>query len=98
MRVLIAFDVDGTLETTGGPITLEMLNQLQAAGAFIAIVSPSALRPREFPTFIGSDRTQNLLAAKKEYPADLSIYVSDNGDHDEAELAGFIYIDRFDFR
>lgn len=98
MRVVMAFDVDGTLETTGGPVTIEMLDRHQRSGAVVVMVSSSALRPPGFPEYIKGDRTTNLRAAREAHPADLYLYISDNEDRGEAEMAGFTYIDRYDFR
>lgn len=102
LKVLVAFDVDGTLETSQGPVKVATLDRLMAAGAEVVIVSPSGAYP---PNFIdrrilpngGGSRASNLLEAKRVYPSDLYLYVSDNGDVGEAQLAGFIYIDRLTF-
>lgn len=102
LNVLVAFDVDGTLETSQGPVKLATLDRLIEAGARVVIVSPSGAAPpanryqRILPNGGGS-RSGNLLEAKRLYPADLCLYVSDNGDVGEAQAAGFIYIDRMAF-
>lgn len=102
LRVLVAFDVDGTLETSQGPVKLTTLAKLLEAGADIAIVSPSNAYPlglaylRCLPDGGGS-RSANLLEAKRRFPSDLYLYVSDNGDIGEAQVAGFIYVDRMAF-
>ena len=79
-----------------------MVRGYQAKGAALVIVSPSApLVPAAMgiPVRIaGPQRRDNLLAAARDYPADLKLYVSDNGDLAEAEAAGFIYVDRASFR
>jgi hypothetical protein len=99
VRVTIAFDVDGTLETSAGPVTIQRLGQLRAAGANVVIVSPSEARPRQFNESLGgATRSANLLAAKREWPAELYLYVSDNNDRADAEAAGFTYIEHTEFR
>jgi hypothetical protein len=96
---LVCFDVDGTLETSAGPVTVEQLRRLEAAGVAVAIVSPSPARPPGFPEFIaGATRHENLAAAVAAFPAALRLYVSDNNDQAEAVAAGFIYVDRLEFR
>jgi hypothetical protein len=52
LGALVCFDVDGTLETSAGPVTVEQLRRLEAAGVAVAIVSPSPARPPGFPEFI----------------------------------------------
>jgi hypothetical protein len=99
MRVLLAFDVDGTLDSSAGPIRVEFLHALAELPATrVVIVSPSAARPPGFPEEIGADRAANLRAAAAAWPSDLRLYVSDNGDRDAAAAAGFSYVDRLDFR
>lgn len=99
MRVLLAFDVDGTLDSSAGPVPVARLHELAGVpGCAVVIVSPSAARPGGFTEFIADDRAANLAAAAARYPADLSLYVSDNEDRDAARQAGFTYVDRGDFR
>jgi hypothetical protein len=79
-----------------------MLLDYRSKGAELVIVSPSApLVPAALGIPIritGPQRRDNLLAAARDYPADLKLYISDNGDLVEADAAGFIYIDRAAFR
>jgi ribonucleotide monophosphatase NagD (HAD superfamily) len=99
VRVLLCFDVDGTLWSSAGPVTEAMVRAYQQKGAQVVIVSPSAARPPGFEERIaGPNRRDNLLAAARDFPADLRLYVSDNGDLAEAEAAGFTYVDRASFR
>jgi hypothetical protein len=98
MRVLLAFDVDGTLDSSAGPVPVARLHALQAPDCRVVIVSPSPARPPGFPEYLGEDRAGNLAAAADGWPADLCLYVSDNEDREAARLAGFIYVDRNDFR
>src|SRR6266851_4737483 len=75
MQVVICFDVDGTLETSSGPVKIDRLTQLQATTGFdIWIVSPSSLSPNRrttnpthFTESIKGDRLSNLLAVKQTY-------------------------------
>jgi hypothetical protein len=96
-----AFDVDGTLETSSGPIYLDTLWNLLRSGHWVYIVSPSELRPKGFPTVLiggGGDRAENLKAVKVLHPdASEFVYVSDNGDMQAAKDAGFEYVRHTDF-
>lgn len=98
--VLCAFDVDGTLWTSAGPITEATLVHLKELGAPVLIVSPSGLRPNGWLACIpGPNRRDNLMMARDLHPeCKLRLYISDNGDVGEAEAAGFCYIDRMSFR
>lgn len=98
LPLLVCFDVDGTLETSAGPVTVQRLKDLEAGGVAVVIVSPSSLRPKGFKEKIEGTRRDNLLAAKSLYPAHVNLYVSDNGDMGEADAAGFTYVDRLLFR
>lgn len=100
MRVTLCLDVDGTIETSAGPVTVARLRELdQLEGCTVVIVSPSAARPAGFAERIdGPSRADNLRAAAKDWPADLLVYCSDNEDRAEAAAAGFCYVDRNDFR
>jgi hypothetical protein len=99
MRVLLAFDVDGTLDSSAGPVPVARLHELaELAACRVVIVSPSPARPPGFWEVISDDRAGNLRAAAAEFPADLRLYVSDNEDRDAAKAAGFSYVDRHDFR
>jgi hypothetical protein len=99
MRVLLAFDVDGTLDSSAGPVPVARLHELATVpGCAVVIVSPSPARPSGFTEFIADDRLANLNAAAARYPAPLRVYVSDNLDREIARQAGFTYVDRNDFR
>ncbi len=100
MRVLLCFDVDGTLETSAGPITVARLRELDAIdGCQVVIVSPSGARPQGFAECInGPSRAANLESAATTYHSDLLLYISDNNDQAEAQASGFTYIDRMEFR
>jgi hypothetical protein len=98
--VLFTFDVDGTLWTSAGPVSKETVDRLKALGGAVVIVSPSSARPEGYLAAVpGPNRRDNLLAAREMFPdRPLRLYVSDNNDQGEAELAGFSYIDRLSFR
>jgi len=93
--ILLAFDVDGTLDTSAGPVPWAKVRQMAQAMPQVAlgIVSPSGARPKDdtLAYIAGSGlRRDNLLAFYRAYPgAWLRIYVSDNGDTAEADAAGF---------
>jgi hypothetical protein len=94
-----AFDVDGTLETSAGPIRVARLQELVAEGHPVVIVSPSGARPQGYPEFIGGDRGQNLREAANAYPEqDDHAYVSDNGDLAVARDWGWRYIWHREFK
>jgi hypothetical protein len=98
---VFAFDVDGTLTSSAGPISDAHLIGLQHRGDYVYIVSPSAARPPFFPVVLpngGGDRAANLEAVKAMHPdEDRFIYVSDNGDTAAAEQAGFEYLPHTEF-
>ena len=87
---LLCFDVDGTLVPGIGPIAVEELHELEAAGHRVVIVSPSPLRPAPapFPEYLSVDRKKNLLAAQAAHPGQHPVYISDNDgdDHLSAEV------------
>jgi hypothetical protein len=109
---LLAFDVDGTLDTSSGPVKVERLLHLHEIwGWRIVIVSPSSAYPKRsepidgndslFPRFVaGPNRTDNLMAARAAYATEgIYLYVSDNGGDDVTALAaGYTYIHPKDFR
>jgi hypothetical protein len=97
--VLIALDVDGTLDTAYGPVPFASMRSLAEAGVPVAVVSPSSGWPGGLPTFIaGPTRADNLRAARSLAPdATVRLYVSDNKDNVEAQLAGFALIEPQDF-
>ena len=93
---LLCFDVDGTLETGLGPISVETLQALEARGHTVVIVSPSPLRPEGlgFPEFLSVNRKKNLLDAAAANPELWPVYISDNeGDDRLSQEVGFTYVD-----
>ncbi len=105
--ILFAFDVDGTLDTSGGPISFGLFATLSTYGLVhflhVAIVSPSGAWPKgAFPHFDfaapDGGRQANLERAKAAFPEDVVwIYISDNKDYDAAAAAGFAYIEAAEF-
>lgn len=99
--VLIAFDCDGTIDSSDGPIPISRLHELNRPPYIqVAIVSASPFCARlPFPRYVSENtRFENLLAASKANPAILNIYVSDNPSDDiNAKNAGFAYIHPKDF-
>lgn len=94
-------------EYINGPVKLSTLDRL-AIHNKIVIVSPSPYYPKHsdgkplYPIFAEYEsdtyRHKNLLEAKSSFPVDGSyIYVSNNGDHKEAEKAEFIFITEKEF-
>jgi hypothetical protein len=90
-----------------GPVKLSTLERL-SKDYQIVIVSPSPYYPKYddgksiYPIFAeyGSNtmRHKNLSDALKAFPTDgVKIYVSNNGDREEANKADFIFIDEVSF-
>jgi hypothetical protein len=98
---VFAFDIDGTLETSAGPIPISVLEGLKC-DHYVYLVSPSAARPKGFPIVLSSSsRVESLRQVKAMHPdtePDDFIYVSDNGDQREAQLAGFRYVWHNEFK
>jgi len=93
--ILFAFDCDGTLNVSGGPVAISILTALTALGHKVVIVSPSAAcKPLGFTHVDSADRLVNLKRVKELYPeCERWVYVSDNaGDPELAAQAGFEYV------
>jgi len=99
VHVLIALDVDGTLDSAYGPVPFAAVQGLAQSGLPVAVVSPSSGWPGGLPTYIaGPTRADNLKAARTLAPqATVRLYISDNRDNAEAQLAGFALIEPQDF-
>lgn len=99
--ILIAFDCDGTIDASDGPIPVSKLYDLNIPPYIqIVVVSASPFCARlPFPRFVSENtRLENLLAAAIHYPSTINIYVSDNpGDDINAKMAGYVYIHPKDF-
>ncbi|MGH7252652.1 MAG: hypothetical protein ACREIE_02515 [Nitrospiraceae bacterium] len=88
-----AFDIDGTIETSNGPVTVARIQELRQDGDFVYLVSPSAARPKGLPILASGSRQDNLRAVKAMHPdEERFVYISDNGDIGDAQAAGFEYI------
>ncbi len=101
MKVVIAADVDGTLDCSGGPVPVASLRNLDLLeqDCTVVIVSPSGNRPQGFAEEISGDRLANLLAVRTRFPANIYIYISDNsGDNLLSARGGFVYCHPNDFR
>jgi hypothetical protein len=93
--------VDGTLDSSAGPVPLARLQELERWGYVVAIVSPSQNWPLDlFPAYVaGPDRLQNLRDAAYYNVADINFYISDNpGDEEVARQAGFTFVRPEHFR
>ena len=99
--IILAFDVDGTLDCSNGPVPVSWLNQVhEARVASVVIVSPSGAYVGPLPRVSGNpQRKDNLVGARLLYGSSpmYCLYVSDNKDHTEAEAAGFLYVEAIDF-
>ena len=104
VHVLVAFDVDGTLDTSAGPVSWARVRNMasRSPSMRLGIVSPSGARPQDdTPEYLpdwsgarGGSRQANLRAFAAAFPtATIKTYVSNNGDMVEAEAAGFLYVD-----
>lgn len=100
--MIIAFDVDGTLDCSQGPVPVARLKELVSVGCIIIIVSSSANRPGGFIEVLSptEGRRGSLEEVKRKYPQEkLFIYVSDNpGDDALARGLGYSYIHPSNFR
>jgi hypothetical protein len=101
---VIAFDVDGTLDSSQGPVPVLRLTELRGYGFHIWIVSPSSNRPGGFEEAVTGERVANLRQVRiEELSRDplagtfVYLYVSDNKDYDAARQAGFSYIEAGQF-
>ncbi len=109
--ILLAFDVDFTLDTSAGPVVwAKVKTHENPVSLVLGIVSPSGARPKDdTPAYLpdnGGSRRANLrafaeahqayAAAAAGYPVIL-VYVSDNKDYAEAEAAGFCYVEAAEF-
>lgn len=98
MLNMYAFDCDGCLDRSFGPIPVEMLLNLKAMGHVVVVVSPSVLcaNPRipGIEYINESDRLTNLLEAKRRHPnCQYYYYFTDNpGEELLEEPSGFTVI------
>lgn len=105
MRAVIAFDVDGTILSAGGPVEAQDIKALEEKGIMWGILSSrSKERAREAcdamgisPSFIETcrvdQRSEELGNLASRYQADEYIYVADREiDRQEAKQAGWKFI------
>lgn len=99
MKLVVAADVDGTLDCSMGPVSVDSLRNLDMLDdCTVVIVSPSGKRPQGFAEEVSGDRLANLLAVRRRFPANIYIYVSDNSDNALSAQAGFVHCHPNDFR
>jgi hypothetical protein len=108
------FDVDETLEISGGPIKIQQLFNLRNEGHIIGICGNFHPYTNLIPQWhlftslikISNERKhQYLIAVKEHIPADRYVMVGNihpsnapYSDKDEAELAGWEFISELDFK
>lgn len=103
--ILLCFDVDGVLDTAGGPVPFDLLRRLQLRdGARVCIVSPSDNWPKEenmTRVVDGATRADNLRKAAAMHPECLvRLYVDDDASdarRKEAADAGFAFLTAQEF-
>jgi len=106
LSVVVAFDVDGTLEVGDpkGPIKLEEVKRLKEAGFTVGIVGAKEkveglLRGLDFYMEGDPFKEKNLKELMRRYRPKLAIYVADRPSDREAALkAGFCYVKSDDFK
>lgn len=98
---VICLDCDGTLDVSGGPVTVQRILELIDAGVKAYMVS-SAEGCASVPLarIVESSRLENLHKVKSLHPEEkLFIYVSDNtGDDSLSYQAGYCYIHPKNFK
>lgn len=101
-NIIIAFDVDGTLEISGGPIPVRRLQELRMAGVVVGVVGNWELAIKKINALdfyqAGIPDKASILRALGAGRA-LKIYVGNElADKVQAEKAGWIFIWAKDFR
>jgi histidinol phosphatase-like enzyme len=96
---VLAFDCDGTINISGGPIPLGLLKDLSRYGLAVYVVSQSwACASCGLPVFAPYDRVTTLSELRRVVDADRYIYVGDSADDFKAaQLAGWEFIYAKDF-
>lgn len=99
--VCFAFDCDGTLETSNGPVPIRFLEELMDSGHDVFIVSPSVycVGLRHIPHFtLLAHRAKVLMDLMGRVESDRYIYVGDSqADLQSAEAAGWEFISAHGF-
>ena len=103
--LLVAIDIDGTIEAGGGPVTAEMVRRIQEKGAFWGVLSARAVGHAKeavdamnlVPHFIRNcrvyQRAEELNALRLEFPDyDRYVYIADTKEDEQETLrAGWEY-------
>lgn len=100
MRVLVSFDVDGTLEISDGPIPISTLEKLKRVGWIVGIAGNYSKFQQLCPQFqLDFYGTKEILSKlKSQFNPDLAIHVGDTeDDRARARAAGFCFIHANDF-
>jgi hypothetical protein len=100
-RLLVSFDIDGTLETGDppGPIPLSMIRSLQSSGVLVGSCSDRTLREQQL-MWEGAEMKPNftvvktgLLPVRVQYGADKNVHIGDTTiDEWYAAGAGFSFV------
>ncbi len=103
MKLVIALDCDGTMDSSNGPVSVKRMTELAASQevkAYMVSGSASCANTPFDRRAILADRTESLKKVRElEASANLFIYVSDNaGDDARAAQTGFVYVHPKDFR
>jgi len=102
MRILFAFDVDGTLDISNGPISSKWLYKLKEKGAIVGFAGNHDKAKKEGLLgfdFYDTGDPEALERIKKKFKADLYIHIGDTEeDKESARKAGFTFIRAEDFR
>jgi hypothetical protein len=91
--ILLAFDIDGTLDTSAGPVAWAKVRALEAVGIWVhlGLVSPSGNGPKDgTPVYLApsEQRVENLLMFARAFPTALwRLYVGDTPDDAAAAVA-----------
>lgn len=100
MDKIIAFDCDGTLEISNGPVSLDTLEELQKKGWRVGICGNWQLAKKHVDSldfYVGSPKTQSLKQEGSDF--ELKIYVADTLDDEQAAKEAnwqFIYAQDFE--
>ena len=100
MNRIIAFDCDGTLEISNGPIPLDTLKEFQKKGWRVGICGNWKLAKLHIDSldfYVGSPKTENLKQVGRDF--ELKIYVADTPDDEKAAKEAnwqFIYAQDFE--
>ena len=112
MPVVYAFEVDETLEISGGPIRLETMMDLRGAGHIIGLCGNWAVFTRSYPGWqhlvsfmnVGTNKEVLLGHLKEHVPADDYVMVGNilgvsgaSDDQGAAQRSGWRFIKESDF-